>query len=279
MCPVSVLSHVIGPNQKAIPGIKNILAVASGKGGVGKSTIAVNLALGLAEQGAKVGLLDADIYGPSQPTMLGVSSDYRAEVDEHKKLVPVLAHGLKTMSIGYLIDAKTPAIWRGPMVSSALQQLLFETTWGELDYLIMDLPPGTGDIQLTMAQKCPITAAIIVTTPQDIACLDAIKGLKMFQKVGVAVLGVVENMSGHSCSACGHHDPIFGEGGGENMAVAEQVPLLAKIPLDRKIRQQADSGQPVSVGYYIKLAENVASELAKLPVNYQAGIPKIVMVE
>ena len=224
--------------------IQHIIAVASGKGGVGKSTTAVNLALALLAEapGANVGLLDADIYGPSQPYMLGAES--RAEVKPGKKFVPVMRHGLQTMSIGYLIDAKTPMIWRGPMVSKALVQLLGDTCWTALDYLIIDLPPGTGDIQLTLVQKVKVTGAVIVTTPQNIALLDARKGLEMFKKVNIPVLGIVENMGSHICGQCGHVDSIFGKGGGQRMADETGVPLLGSLPLDVQIHEQTDQGMP-----------------------------------
>ncbi len=273
-----IASHQILPQIQAIPGIKNIIAVGSGKGGVGKSSVAANLALALHQLGAKVGLLDADIYGPTQPRMMGVIG--RAEISEQKKIIPIEKFGIKTMSIGYLIDSDTPAIWRGPMVSSALQQLLFETIWGELDYLILDLPPGTGDTQLTMAQKFPLSGAIIITTPQDVAVSAAEKGLNMFKKVGVPVLGVVENMSYHICSNCAHEDNLFGEQGGKKMAVKADVPLLAALPFDRLIGQDLDAGHPTVVKApdspiakrYQQLAVNVTAQLALHPINLRAGI-------
>jgi ATP-binding protein involved in chromosome partitioning len=224
--------------------VKNIIAVASGKGGVGKSTTAVNLALALAAEGAQVGLLDADIYGPSQPLLLGVPDGTRPAQRGSQHLEPVSAHGLQTMSIGYLLTEDTPVVWRGPMVSGALQQLLNQTAWDELDYLIIDMPPGTGDIQLTLAQKVPVAGAVIVTTPQDIALLDAVKGIEMFRKVDVAVLGIVENMAVHICSNCGHQEHLFGSGGGEAIAKDYQVPLLGSLPLARSIREQSDAGSP-----------------------------------
>ncbi len=249
--------------QVDIPNIKQIIAVASGKGGVGKSTTAVNLALALSKQGHRVGILDADIHGPNQPAMLGVKD--RPDVQQGNKLLPVEAHGLQSMSIGYLMDATTPMIWRGPMVSKALQQLLFETAWGELDYLIIDLPPGTGDVQLTMVQKIPVTGAVIVTTPQDIALLDARKGLEMFRKVGVPVLGIIENMSTHICSECGHEDPIFASGGAKRLAGEVNAKLLGQLPLDRRIREHADAGRPTVVaepdGELAKLYLAVADEV------------------
>lgn len=239
------MSSVSGP--KSLPNgqhIKHIIAVASGKGGVGKSTTAVNLALALAADGASVGLLDADIYGPSQPLMLGVAEGTRPAQRGSQMLEPLIAHGLQTMSIGYLLTEDTPVVWRGPMVSSALQQLLNQTAWENLDYLIIDMPPGTGDIQLTLAQKVPVSGAVIVTTPQDIALLDAKKGIEMFSKVDVPVLGIVENMAVHICSNCGHTDHLFGEGGGDKIAQEYHVPLLGSLPLSRSIREQADGGNP-----------------------------------
>ncbi len=267
---------------KPVPGIKNIIAVASGKGGVGKSTVSANLALALAAEGAAVGMLDADIYGPSQPRMLGVEDAKPNVVEAEKKMLPVMAHGVALMSIGLLVDAEEPTIWRGPMVTQALHQLLSETRWPELDYLIIDLPPGTGDTQLSLAQRIPVSGAVIVTTPQDIALLDARKGLKMFEKVGVNVLGVVENMSTHICSACGHQDAIFGDGGGEAMAAQYQVPLLGKLPLHKDIRLQADSGAPTVVKdpegplakAYLDMARRTALELSRAGA---AAFPEIVV--
>src|SRR6202171_2798478 len=237
-----VVAHAVQRGVKLIPGIKNIIAVASGKGGVGKSTTAVNLALALAAEGASVGVLDADIYGPSQPMMLGITG--RPQSKDGKKLEPMEGHGLQAMSIGFLIDTETPMVWRGPMVTQALEQLLNETQWREVDYLIVDLPPGTGDIQLTLAQRVPVTGAVIVTTPQDIALIDARKGLKMFEKVGIPILGIVENMSLHICTNCGHEERIFGAGGGERMGKDYGVELLGSLPLDIAIREQTDSGRP-----------------------------------
>jgi len=227
---------------KQIEGVKNIIAVASAKGGVGKSTVAANLALGLRAEGARVGVLDADIYGPSQPRMLGIQG--KPESPDGKTLYPMTGHDIQAMSIGFLVDPENPMIWRGPMVTQALEQMLYSTQWSELDYLVVDLPPGTGDIQLTLAQKVPLSGAVIVTTPQDIALLDARKGLKMFEKVSVPVLGVVENMSTHVCSHCGHAEPIFGEGGGTRMAEDYGVRLLGQLPLQLDVRTQADSGAP-----------------------------------
>lgn len=229
------------PNMQQV---KNIVAVASGKGGVGKSTTAVNLALALVAEGARVGLLDADIYGPSLPLMLGVPEDERPAQRGSQMLEPIAVHGLQTMSIGYLLTENTPVVWRGPMASGALQQLINQTAWEDLDYLIIDLPPGTGDIQLTLAQKVPVSGAVIVTTPQDIALLDAKKGIEMFRKVDVPVLGIIENMAVHICSNCGHADHLFGSGGGEKIAHEYTVPLLGSLPLTRSIREQADSGNP-----------------------------------
>jgi ATP-binding protein involved in chromosome partitioning len=238
-----VVTHAVQKGVKLIPGVKNIIAVASGKGGVGKSTTAVNLALALSAEGANVGLLDADIYGPSLPTMLGISTG-RPESADGKSLEPMDAHGIQAMSIGFLIDPEQPMVWRGPMVTQALTQLLTETRWRDVDYLVIDMPPGTGDIQLTLAQQVPVTGAVIVTTPQDIALLDARKGLKMFEKVGIPILGIVENMSIHICSKCGHAEHIFGTGGGEKMATDYNVEMLGELPLDMAIRMQMDGGKP-----------------------------------
>lgn len=251
-----------------ISGVRNIIAVASGKGGVGKSTTAVNLALALQKEGARVGLLDADIYGPSLPTMLGCRDEHPASTDG-KHMQPVMRFGLACNSIGFLVPADEAAIWRGPMASKALSQLLHETVWGELDYLVVDLPPGTGDIQLTMAQQVPTTAALIVTTPQDIALIDARKAMAMFGKVQIPVLGVIENMSYHICSQCGHHESIFGSGGGEAFAMEFGVPLLGQLPLHIDIRSAMDEGQPVALAEqdnpwsvaYSKLAQRIAARL------------------
>ena len=241
--------HAVQPNLAPLPRIRNLIAVGSGKGGVGKSTTAVNLALALADTGLRVGILDADIYGPSIPTMLGLSG--RPDSPDGKSIVPMRAHGVEAMSIGFLVEQDTPMIWRGPMATSALTQLLNDTRWGEgeggdpLDVLVLDLPPGTGDIQLTLAQKIPVAGALIVTTPQDVATLDARKALKMFEKVEVPVLGLVENMAVHTCTACGHVEHLFGQGGGERMAAHYGVPLLGSLPLDIAIREQGDAGVPV----------------------------------
>ncbi|MEB2335577.1 MAG: iron-sulfur cluster carrier protein ApbC, partial [Burkholderiales bacterium] len=240
-----IVAHSVQRGVKTLPGVKNIIAVASGKGGVGKSTTAVNLALALAAEGASVGMLDADIYGPSQPTMLGITG--RPESRDGKTLEPMEGHGIQASSIGFMIDLDTPMVWRGPMVTQALEQLLRDTNWRDLDYLVIDMPPGTGDIHLTLAQKIPVTGAIIVTTPQDIALIDARKGLKMFEKVGVPILGIVENMAIHVCSNCGHAEHIFGEGGGERMAKEYDIEYLGGLPLDIRIREQADSGKPTVV--------------------------------
>lgn len=271
--------HGLAPRQ----GVKNILAIASGKGGVGKSTVTTNLALALQAQGAKVGILDADIYGPSQPHMLGglVSPESKDE----KTLEPVDRYGLQVMSIGYLIDTETAMIWRGPMVSTALQQLFNDTQWHELDYLLIDLPPGTGDIQLTLSQKIPVAGAVIVTTPQDIALLDVTRAVAMFQKVQVPILGVIENMSYHECSQCGHHEALFGAGGGDKMAQQFDLPLLAQLPLSLKIRQDLDQGQPTVVAdpthplaqQYRDLAIRVSAQLALSNVKTQSRFPKIVI--
>lgn len=230
--------------MSGLESVKHIIAIASGKGGVGKSTTAVNLAVALAHEGFKTGLLDADIYGPSQPLMLGIAAGTRPEVRDEKFFLPVEAHGLKTMSMGYLVTEKTPMVWRGPMVSGALQQLLTQTLWGELDILVIDMPPGTGDIQLTLSQKVPVAGVVIVTTPQDIALLDAQKGIEMFRKVNIPVLGVIENMAVHICSECGHQEHLFGAGGGERIATDYDTELIGSLPLQRSIREQTDSGHP-----------------------------------
>jgi len=259
-------------NLKPMPGIRNIIAVASGKGGVGKSTVAVNLALALKAEGARVGILDADIYGPSQPLMLG--SKDRPTSPDGTRMNPILAHGLQAMSIGFLIDDEQPMIWRGPMVTQALGQLLTETRWDDLDYLVVDLPPGTGDIQLSLSQRMPVSGAVIVTTPQDIALLDARKGLQMFRKVEVAVLGVVENMSTHVCSSCGHEEAIFGAGGGERLAQQYGVELLGQLPLDIRIRQQADGGNPtVAAAPESELARRYRAIARKAAARLAYGAP------
>jgi ATP-binding protein involved in chromosome partitioning len=238
-----VAAHAVQKNLQPIAQIRNIIAVASGKGGVGKSTVAANLALALHAEGARVGMLDADIYGPSQPRMLGVDNE-RPTSPDGKRMNPIAAHGIQVMSIGFLVGDDQPMIWRGPMVTQALAQLLNETVWDDLDYLVVDLPPGTGDIHLSLAQRIPVSGAVVVTTPQDIALLDARKGLQMFNRVGVPVLGIVENMAWHVCSNCGHHEAIFGEGGGARMAQQYGSELLGQVPLDLQIREQADGGTP-----------------------------------
>lgn len=278
-----IVAHSVQKSLKRIGGIKNIIAVASGKGGVGKSTTSVNLALALAADGASVGMLDADIYGPSQPRMLGISG--QPESVDGKTLEPMQNYDIKAMSIGFLVEEDTPMIWRGPMVTQALEQLLNDTNWGELDYLIVDLPPGTGDTQLTLSQKIPVSGAVIVTTPQDIALLDARKGLKMFEKVEVPVLGVVENMSIHICSECGHAEHIFGEGGGKRMAEESEVSYLGALPLDLTICQQADEGKPTVVAepdsknteLYKEISRKMAAKLAAQGKDYSTSFPNIVI--
>ncbi|MBD3619800.1 MAG: iron-sulfur cluster carrier protein ApbC [Chromatiales bacterium] len=278
-----ITPHAVQKGLKPMQGIKNIIAVASGKGGVGKSTTSVNLALALAAEGASVGILDADIYGPSQPRMLGVHG--KPESKDGKSLEPMEAYGVQAMSIGFLIDEDTPMIWRGPMVTQALEQLLNDTRWRELDYLIIDMPPGTGDIQLTLAQRIPVSGAVIVTTPQDIALLDARKGLKMFEKVEVPILGIVENMSIHICSKCGHEEHIFGEGGGQKMSDDYGVDFLGALPLDIHIREEADSGKPTVVAQpdsriteiYREIARRMAARLALKARDYSSKFPNIVI--
>ncbi len=278
-----VVSHAVQRGVKLVPAIKNIIAVASGKGGVGKSTTAVNLALALAAEGASVGMLDADIYGPSQPMMLGIAG--RPESKDGKRIEPMMGHGLQASSIGFLIDIDTPMVWRGPMVTQALEQLLKDTNWRDLDYLVVDLPPGTGDIQLTLAQKVPVTGAVIVTTPQDIALIDARKGLKMFEKVGIPILGVVENMSFHVCPKCGHESHIFGAGGAERMCRDYHTELLGQLPLDEAIRSQADSGKPTVVSdpdgsvaeIYRRIARRCAVKIAESQRDMTSKFPNIVV--
>ena len=279
-----IVSHAVQKNLKPLPGVRNIVAIASGKGGVGKSTTAINLAASLVREGARVGLLDADIYGPSLPHMLGLSG--KPEIREGSRIQPMQAFGLQAMSIGFLVDEDQPMIWRGPMVTGALQQLLNNTDWDDLDYLIIDLPPGTGDIQLTLSQQIPVSGAIIVTTPQDIALLDAQKGLRMFQQVSVPVLGLIENMSIHVCSNCGHAEPIFGEGGGQKMAQKYGSELLGALPLDIRIRQQADAGHPIVIAQpegqaaalYREIARKMAARLALKSRDYSARFPTISVV-
>ncbi|MCP5413280.1 MAG: iron-sulfur cluster carrier protein ApbC [Chromatiaceae bacterium] len=278
-----VVAHSVQKSLKPIDNVKNIIAVASGKGGVGKSTTAVNLALALSVEGARVGILDADIYGPSQPRMLGISG--KPESKDGNTLEPMMSYHLQAMSIGFLIDEETPMIWRGPMVTQALEQLLNDTNWDELDYLVIDLPPGTGDTQLTLAQKVPVSGAIIVTTPQDIALLDARKGFKMFEKVEVPILGIVENMSTHICSKCGHEEHIFGEGGGSRMAEQYGVRFLGALPLETRIREETDSGKPTVVAepesrpamVYREIARKAAAKLARQAKSYASKFPNIVI--
>ncbi|MXS80849.1 MULTISPECIES: iron-sulfur cluster carrier protein ApbC [Nitrosomonas] len=279
----NIIAHGAQRKLKLLPGVKNVIAIASGKGGVGKSATAVNLALALAAEGATVGILDADIYGPSQPQMLGVSGQPNSP--DGKTIEPMRAHGIQMMSIGLLIDVETPMVWRGPMVTQALQQLLNDTLWQDLDYLLIDLPPGTGDIQLTLAQKIPVTGAVIVTTPQDIALLDARKGLKMFEKVGIPILGIVENMSLHTCSNCGHTEPIFGTGGGEKMSKDYNVELLGALPLDIRIREHTDAGTPSVVAepdgqiatIYRTIARRVAAKISDMARDYTDVFTQIIM--
>ena len=281
-----ILAHSVQRPLKPMPGVSNIVAVASGKGGVGKSTVAANLALAWAAAGARVGILDADIYGPSQPLMLGLEGQ-RPTAPDGKHLVPLEAHGLKAMSIGFLVDAAQAVVWRGPMVTQALTQLLGDTSWGELDYLVVDMPPGTGDIQLTLAQRVPVSGAVIVTTPQDLALADARKGLAMFEKVAVPVLGIVENMSLHVCTQCGHVEHIFGAGGGERLAAEHGVQLLGSLPLDAHIRAEADGGAPTVVSApgtpraaaYVDMARRTAGALARRGRDQRGQFPRIVVEE
>ena len=278
-----IVAHAVQRGVKLLPGVKNIIAVASGKGGVGKSTTAVNLALALSAEGAQVGILDADIYGPSQPMMLGITG--RPESIEENTMEPMEGHGLQASSIGFLIDADAPMVWRGPMVTSALEQLLRQTRWRDLDYLIVDMPPGTGDIQLTLAQKVPVTGAVIVTTPQDIALLDARKGLKMFEKVGVPIVGIIENMSTYVCPNCSHEEHIFGTGGGQKMCQEYGTDFLGALPLNLSIREQADAGRPTVVAdpdgaisvIYKTIARRVAIRVASLSKDMSSKFPSIVV--
>lgn len=280
----TIAKHVVQAGLASLPNIKNIIAVASGKGGVGKSTTTVNLALALAADGARVGILDADIYGPSQPLLLGIAHE-KPESKDNKSMEPLHNYGVWANSIGFLIDEDSPAIWRGPMVTGALEQLLKQTNWPDLDYLIVDMPPGTGDIALTLAQKVPVVGAVIVTTPQDIALLDARKGLRMFQKVSVPVLGVVENMSVYVCPNCGHEAHLFGQHGGQNMAKDLGVDWLGELPLTLSIREQADAGKPTVIAnpasdeamYYAKIARKVAIRIAQLEVDTTRHFPKFMM--
>ena len=278
-----ISAHAVQKGVDLLTGVKNVIAIASGKGGVGKSTVAVNLALALVAEGATVGIMDADIYGPSQPRMLGLSG--RPDSADGKSLDPMVAYKIQSMSIGYLVDQDQPMIWRGPMVTQALDQLIHETNWTDIDYLIIDLPPGTGDVQLTLAQKIPVSGAVIVTTPQEIALMDARKGLKMFEKVEVPVLGIVENMSTHICSNCGHEEHIFGTGGGIKMAEQADVTFLGSLPLDMRIREETDNGRPTVVAEpesviaqsYRAIARRVAGKLSQQAKNFAARFPSIVI--
>ncbi len=279
-----IRSHAVQGNLKPVAGIKNIIAIASGKGGVGKSTVAANIALALAAEGAAVGVLDADIYGPSQPHMLGISGEQPVSEDG-KSMLPLVGHGLQVMSIGFLVDPDQPMVWRGPMVTSALNQLMHQTRWSDLDYLIVDMPPGTGDIQLTLSQKVPVSGAVIVTTPQNIATLDARKGLAMFRKVSIPVLGVIENMSMHICSSCGHEDSIFGAGGADRIVADFDIPLLGQLPLQTCIREHSDSGVPTVVAdpdsaaarAYRQAAINIAVAQAAQRSDYSSKFGNIVV--
>jgi ATP-binding protein involved in chromosome partitioning len=278
-----VFAHEVQHGLTPLPGVKNVIAVASGKGGVGKSTVAANLALALKAEGASVGVLDADIYGPSQVRMLGLEG--KPDTKDGKRIEPKIGHGIQAMSIGLMIEEDTAMIWRGPMATQALQQMLTDTNWSDLDYLVIDLPPGTGDIQLTLCQRIPVSAALIVTTPQDIALIDAKKALKMFEKVNVPVLGIVENMATHICTNCGHEEHVFGEGGGARMAEQYGVPLLGSLPLDIRIREQADGGTPTVAAIpdsdlaarYREIARNAAARLSLRARNKALGMPKIVV--
>ncbi|MFT5446073.1 MAG: ATP-binding protein involved in chromosome partitioning [Gammaproteobacteria bacterium] len=278
-----IATHTVQQGVEPLKNVKNIIAVASGKGGVGKSTVAVNLALALAAEGAQVGMLDADIYGPSQPRMLGISG--QPDSNDGKRLEPMMGYGIQAMSIGFLVEEETPMIWRGPMVTQALEQLLKDTNWRDIDYLIIDLPPGTGDIQLTLSQRIPVSGAVIVTTPQDIALLDARKGLKMFEKVNVPVLGIVENMAVHVCGNCGHAEHIFGSGGGERMATQFEVPFLGSLPLDIRVRADVDAGQPTVIKdpegelaqSFRQIARATAARLSVQAKDYSQAFPSIVI--
>ena len=279
-----VVAHAVQMGVKLLPGVKNIIAVASGKGGVGKSTTAVNLALALAQEGASVGILDADIYGPSQPQMLGLAGQQPVSADG-QSMEPLEAYGVQAMSIGFMVDVETPMVWRGPMVAQALDQLLGQTNWRDVDYLIVDMPPGTGDTQLSLAQKVPVTGAVIVTTPQDIALIDARKGLKMFEKVNIPILGIVENMSIHICSKCGHEEHIFGQGGGEQMCRDYGTEFLGSLPLEMAIREMADGGKPTVVGapdsrtaeIYRGIARRIAVKIAEKAKDMTSKFPNIVV--
>ena len=279
----NIRAHQAQRDLQSMGNIRNIIAVASGKGGVGKSTTAVNLALALSREGARTGILDADIYGPSVGMMLGLPENTRPKTQDDKYFLPVEAHGVQAMSMAFLVTDKTPMVWRGPMVSGALQQLLTQTLWDDLDYLVVDMPPGTGDIQLTLAQKVPVTGAVIVTTPQDIALLDCKKGIEMFRKVEIPVLGVVENMSMHICSNCGHQEPLFGAGGGERVAAEYETELLGQLPLHLSIREQTDSGRPTVMAepdsevamLYRDIARRIGASLSRRDRNLHAPIPSI----
>jgi len=279
-----IVAHSVQMGVKLLPGVKNIIAVASGKGGVGKSTTAVNLALALAQEGASVGILDADIYGPSQPQMLGLAGR-QPESADGQSMEPLEAYGVQAMSIGFMVDVETPMVWRGPMVAQALDQLLNQTNWRDVDYLVVDMPPGTGDTQLSLAQKVPVTGAVIVTTPQDIALIDARKGLKMFEKVNIPILGIVENMSIHVCTNCGHAEHIFGEGGGEKMCADYDTEFLGSLPLEMAIRQMADGGKPTVVGapdsksaeIYRAIARRIAVKIAEKAKDMTSKFPNIVV--
>jgi ATP-binding protein involved in chromosome partitioning len=280
---MNIVAHTVQRGVKLLPNVKNIIAVSSGKGGVGKSTTAVNLALALAAEGATVGILDADIYGPSQPMMLGITG--RPESIAENTIEPMEGHGLQASSIGFLIDPDSPMVWRGPMVTSALEQLLRQTNWRDVDYLIVDMPPGTGDIQLTLSQKVPVTGAVIVTTPQDIALLDARKGLKMFEKVGIPIIGIVENMSIYVCPNCNHQEHIFGQDGGKKMCEEYKVDFLGSLPLNLSIREQADSGRPTVVAdpdgaisaIYKTIARKIAIQVAEMSKDMSSKFPSIVV--
>ena len=279
-----IVAHAVQATLKPLKGVKNIIAVASGKGGVGKSTTAVNLALALAQEGARTGLLDADIYGPSIPQMLGLA-DRQPESEDGKTMLPLQAYGLQAMSIGFMIEVDSPMVWRGPMVTQALEQLLNQTAWDELDYLIVDMPPGTGDTQLTLAQRVPVTGAVIVTTPQDIALIDARKGLRMFDKVGIPILGLVENMSIHICPKCGHEEAIFGHGSGQRMCQDYEAEFLGALPLELAIREMADAGKPTVVGapesraaeIYRAIARRIAVKVAERAKDMSSKFPNIVV--
>jgi len=278
-----IVSHDAQKGVSPLPNIKNIIAIASGKGGVGKSTTSVNIALALQQEGANVGLLDADIYGPSIPTMLNIKE--KPQTEDGKSMQPLIAYGLQVMSIGALIEEDSPMIWRGPIVTQTLTQLLKETNWNDLDYLIIDLPPGTGDVQLTLSQQIPVTGAVIVTTPQQVSLIDAKKGLKMFEKVEIPLLGLIENMSTHVCTNCGHEEAIFGAHGGENMAKEYKVDFLGALPLDKRIREEADAGQPTVTAQpnsdialkYRVMAHKISAQIGIKKRNYANVFPNIVI--